>query len=72
MPFPKRRDRVVFTPGDMDGPGFFPGAEWALVLYIYLKTLLEKNVSSFWPTDVIVKETDAQREEGVSQGHLAS
>ena len=47
MPFPKRRDRVFFTPGDMDGPGFFLGAEWALVLYIYLKTLLEKNLSSF-------------------------
>lgn len=41
------------------------GTEWALA--ICLKTLLEGNPSSFLPSDVIVEETDAQREDGVSQ-----
>lgn len=37
-----------------------------------LRHCWRRNLSSFPPSDVIVKETDAQRLEGVSQSHLAS
>lgn len=64
MPFSKSRGCVFFIPGtEMDQ--VLSGTEWALA--ICLKTLLEGNPSSFLPSDVIVKETDAQREDGVSQ-----